>query len=580
MLKLEQTRQVYLENLTIQENMQENRQLEIHQQESAAAERYLQEQQFQRQADTETAIIGEACAAAAQAIETRMTTASDKLAALTQKFNAEQNPEQKAALRAQLNYFETMQEGLVALSNQVLQIQEVPAQNRQLSCTKIVDQLSRIEYQSEQLEKLNDHRLKKGYQSVEGALADAYRTVPTVPVAPPPPGQPQPVAAPHASRAKTLSDGGEDVLEFQMAGSGFKEFRKEKKGFHGKGQAEVANVTLSPKQEKDVKVRFYNRWFGFLPFVRNPEQVAEENARIKRQNHLHSIAKHRMEDTFGAAQTVGGQIHKHITKKIRAEEGHGTRTKVSIAGPLPLGGFLNAGTYKIQNTRNYMLEMASTYISNKLAPSLQGLASGRLTWNDIPPLNVAVRGHSRGAVSSFEGVQLIREWITRTYGAGLLDRVRFNVIQYDPVPGAGSYGDHAVADYARLGAGVTGTVVYSLRADTSLGFTPQLVKGAGRVILTPARHGVGLDQIDTAEETHMKSLSMKDQQGNEYRGSGISDLPDGMYILDEKNVLHPLPDAAIALTTLENVLKGASGQGGRTEVLEKAIKAYFGLPYE
>ena len=82
---------------------------------------------------------------------------------------------------------------------------------------------------------------------------------------------------------------------------------------------------------------------------------------------------------------------------------------------------------------------------------------------------------------------------------------------YDPVPGTfGGRGIHDEVDIhgdekqlAKYGMAplknADTTFVYSLHSDHTLFFTPQKIKGADRVIITPYRHNVGMDQIDESQ---------------------------------------------------------------------------------
>jgi hypothetical protein len=262
-----------------------------------------------------------------------------------------------------------------------------------------------------------------------------------------------------------------------------------------------------------------------------------------------------------------------------------------MAGPLALGGLLNRGDYSIENLRKYMREMAANYI----APIVQRWRDGGDETSTLP---IIIKGHSRGAVAAAEGAMMIRQWLLDNYSE-YADRIKFELIQYDPVPGAGSasgvnekvdlnngegYTD-AGDKMAALGASANTTVVYSLHTDHKFFFTPQMVKGAKRIVLTPFKHSVGLDKVDNTEirqgnervaGNHAHSASYADaQSGDVYRGSGLSDLAEGVFIVDENDTLVRFTDYAQAKSVIDRVLAETSGQEDRHALILEVVRTWF-----
>jgi hypothetical protein len=399
------------------------------------------------------------------------------------------------------------------------------------------------------------------------------------------------------------------VLEFDMAGSGFQQFRRDHKGFRGKGRVNLDESTVgtsnaeeisaNEKDEKRKTVSFYNRWrfLNWIPGIKTSAQIEEHNRGVDQRNARRRAARDALNERYGERQTVGGQKRQHVRRKDHEQDGK-TRTRISMAGPLALGGASNSGDYSIENLRKYMLEMAKNYLEPRILQwDADESAAGRPP-EIIPTLPVIIKGHSRGAVASAEGAMMIRKWLLDNYPA-YADRIKFELIQYDPVPGTGSASGvneevdlTGAAGYAEgedkmaaLGASANTTVVYSLHTDHRLFFTPQLVKGAKRIVLTPFKHSVGLDKMDDAEtrqgnaqvaEASKHSASYADARtGEVYRGSGLSDLAEGVFIVDENDTLIHLDNYEQAESVMNRVLARTSGQGDRHAQILRAVKAWF-----
>ncbi len=175
-------------------------------------------------------------------------------------------------------------------------------------------------------------------------------------------------------------------------------------------------------------------------------------------------------------------------------------TRINLAGPLALNGLVNRANTVFMRASLY-LTMGKDYLT-VIFDKWESLQDCR----NIP---IILKGHSRGAVAAAEGAMMLKQWVAENYPQ-YLPYVKFELVQYDPVPGFGSrFGVNEEFDHSghkeyeksgdkmrALGEGAEPTVVCSLHTEHSSFFTPQAVKGAKRVILTPFKHGVGLDQID------------------------------------------------------------------------------------
>lgn len=132
-------------------------------------------------------------------------------------------------------------------------------------------------------------------------------------------------------------------------------------------------------------------------------------------------------------------------------------------------------------------------------------------------LYVLVKGHSRGGVAASRFANLVKN---------LDDRKILNVelVLLDPVPGPLHSGDDVRMDTDADRS----TVIYSLTADSDLkhkiGFTPQIVRNADRIILTEEGHDCGTRMRDN------RNKKIKYYFAGQYHSlSELNHLPQGFY---------------------------------------------------
>lgn len=186
---------------------------------------------------------------------------------------------------------------------------------------------------------------------------------------------------------------------------------------------------------------------------------------------------------------------------------------------------------------------------------------------------------------------MIKQWLHENYPQ-YEDRVKFDLTQYDPVPGFGSNsGTHQKVDVKNdtqaqqnkkmraLGDSAQTTVVYSMHTEHSLFFTPQQVANTNRIILTPYAHSVGLAEVDrqaSSQQRDAHRVTFTDAATQEaYRLGSLNELPEGVYVLDENKTLVQLHDLSQWIAIRDSVLKNASGQEGRHEVITEAVSTWF-----
>ena len=330
----------------------------------------------------------------------------------------------------------------------------------------------------------------------------------------------------HSEGTWLLENEGHDVLEFDVAGSGYAQFVRAQNGFNGIA-ADSENI-----DEYELSTQYGERFYS-----------------------------EKSKETL-----------KHVRKKT--EEGVSLKakgkykTRYTIAGPTPEGiiapGAANVGEYKIENTINRILEISQLHLEKKFKEWEEEDKKAEKNENNKPERKVDLffRGHSRGGIGASLGAMKVNYWLHKMYPQ-YAENMVFHLTQLDPVAGFGSnYGGYDEIDhngvshtvhnmtssddpeFRPLGENAQTTVVYSINTQYSKLFTPQVVKNAKRIIITPFNHSVG----QTVEESDMSQLGQEDEKlhamafydaatGNVYRQSGLDLLADGVYIMDEKHVL-------------------------------------------
>lgn len=330
----------------------------------------------------------------------------------------------------------------------------------------------------------------------------------------------------HYARGTQLFNDGYNVLELDLAGTGFKEFRAEQKGFHGKNK--------------------------------------EDQAKIDEQ-----YGKSRSKD------------QKYVKIRDKKQENGVTKRRVTVAGSL---GFLgaNAGDYKIENARQYGFNEAVTYLTGIFKQ--WGEKWGKDAVPDEKAIHILLRGHSRGGVGAVESAMMIKNFVDNEYPQ-YSSLVKFEITQLDPVAGIGSNsGTHEKVDHdakhtakmmKALGKSAETTVMYSIHTDYKYGFTPQLIRGAKRVILTPFKHSMGQENIDRTQDKAHRTGYTDAKTGEVYRGAAINELPEGVYYLDEQNTLVKMESYEQASHILDELLKDTKGQEDRHEVIRASVRDWF-----
>lgn len=376
----------------------------------------------------------------------------------------------------------------------------------------------------------------------------------------------------HHSLGSKLSLEGEDVLEFNMAGSGFMNYSLPHKEMKGYGTSD------DYKDKKSVSWYNINRFLTWTGLVKTKSQIEDYNA-------LHSGHNKKIEDIYGRkVESLKGQKMNHIRKKESVNDKNARKTRFYMRGP----NVVNTGKYSEDRLEEYILELGKETLKNKfdLWDFLddEDLAKEK-------PVNIIIQGHSRGAVASGLGAMRLKRWVYDNYPR-LLNKVKFQLIQYDPVAGGyenfgfNSKIDHAPESekdatkdkrYMSLGDEADTTVVYSMHTQYPALFTPQYVKNAKRIILTAAGHGANLDKTDETQDktTRVTYLAEKNGKIEAFRSTGLGELDEGIYIADDQNNLIKIRNMEEYDALAKTLLAGVSMQDSRHETVRKAVETWF-----
>ena len=252
-----------------------------------------------------------------------------------------------------------------------------------------------------------------------------------------------------------------------------------------------------------------------------------------------------------------------------------SKKRISIAGP---------GTFNLSHGDANSVEKNKEYISGEIREYLtQQLRAykAKLAENpdaDLKDIHINITGHSRGAVAAGETVLMTDEWLKNSEEfKDLIKYVKYDLIQYDPVPGLGDRTEHGKLDLSNV-SGLNSTVVYSMSTEYMDGmFKPQEVSGTNRIIFGVMAHAVNLGFYDGSQPDKLHKVGYYDAAtGEVYRGSGLSEIPDGVYFTDEHYNLIKLDSFAQVNKLADAAFEGNEGrQEQRLSVLKNAIKDWF-----
>ena len=333
----------------------------------------------------------------------------------------------------------------------------------------------------------------------------------------------------HALGTKEVEKG-ERVVQIDCAGSTFKQFRSEHKGYQGKHNKQITQ--------------------GFI-------------------------------DTFGTDYKTGEASMKGILAKEKYfEEQDITVPRYTIEGPGLLE--ITSKKFNMDTVSDHVFELVTGHIERIMAED---------KWKAHPcNININIQGHSRGAIGETMGIKRVLKWLDEKFPYYMEGNprqyVKIHMLEFDPVAGGDVFRDkykkHDLRDKdGRPQEGLNTTTVYSMHTEHEKGFTPARIRGQQRIILMADKHTVGLDSIDTSQrevqgdQKFHRPPVFDSKTGEAYRSSGFSEMPNGIFIRDENGAVVRMRSYAEAERVLKAVWQDTSGQEDRHEVILQAIKEWF-----
>lgn len=285
------------------------------------------------------------------------------------------------------------------------------------------------------------------------------------------------------------------------------------------------------------------------------------------------------------------QAERNVPENRRELREGQRRELISIQG---CENMLGLGEFSIEAAAEHIKELAKVRLS-EIFSSWQRGASHPHT------IRFMLDGISRGGVNASLGAMSINGWVAEEYPQ-YLKYVKYDLIQREPVPGPTTA---TAKDSIRIGGTANGqeldkngyikgtkyrplskaatnsTVFYALHPDVGMGspfFQPQRVYGANRIILSPFEHaddGAISGIFDKLLKSENKSRAMLNNSNGEfYAGSGVSDLDDGVYILDEYSTLTKINSYEDAVAILNKTRKDHIYSRRKARILE-VVKDWF-----
>ena len=276
-------------------------------------------------------------------------------------------------------------------------------------------------------------------------------------------------------------------------------------------------------------------------------------------------------------------IHYKESELELPDKSKANKIRYSIAGPAPdwwkISGIPNLGAYSIENTREYGRFFAEKFLEPYFDKWRQG--------GERKPIHIELAGHSRGAVAAAQTCKRIDAWISKYIkehqpeAEDFKKYIHYDLTLRDPVPGMIT--DLHLGSCTLKGIpNVNTTVFYTLGVQKAdLAFPPQHIRGAKRLILTTDVHQMDLEEQDESQQ-HIVGGGKKHgaayydpETGEMHRGSGINELPDGIYVADEKRNLIRLTSYSQVNDLFGSVYDKSNPQRIRARRIHKMVRDWF-----
>jgi hypothetical protein len=324
------------------------------------------------------------------------------------------------------------------------------------------------------------------------------------------------------------------------------------------GRREV--LAQQPSQAEPIFVKViiagsgYDRWETHVTAEKKPTAPVDtdgkkEDTQAEEHDTSESIPSNKKWMRHDNENSVEEPTH------YRRDKDGGRTAQVSFAGPGasttkdsgPLGGAQDVGSNSIANLVKHVPQVVEELLVSQFE------AFGNET-----PVVILIKAHSRGAVAASRIARQLAQTI---------DGASVEVVLVDPVPGPLHEGDDLKIDLSGL---KELTLVYSVASGYGVGFDPQAVFGAKRIIISQQSHSVGL------------AVGFN-YNGKIYKGSNLNSLPEGVYADFNKTGENKLP--LLRVTTIESAREkfeiafqaseAKKGDSDRREIVKTVLEEYF-----
>ena len=275
-----------------------------------------------------------------------------------------------------------------------------------------------------------------------------------------------------------------------------------------------------------------------------------------------------------------------IWKKERTIELPNNQTakklRYTFAGvsPTMFGGTFNLGAYSIESSRDNARNFAKAFLEERFNDWLQHPEHRK-------PIHINLSGHSRGSVTAGLAALKIDEWVTeyiKTHQGAeqFKDLLYYDLILRDPVAGLGTDLRLGSCDLRKI-PNLNVTVLASMGVQAADKILPlQYVQGVRKLVLTTTDHLMDITGTDDSQKMllgndktgHMVSY-YDSETGEMHRGSGLSELPDGIYVADEKCRLVRMTSYSQVNELFKSVFDKSSSQATRTQRIHKMVRDWF-----
>lgn len=284
------------------------------------------------------------------------------------------------------------------------------------------------------------------------------------------------------------------------------------------------------------------------------------------------------------AQNAAGDDYSYIRYKDKHfQDGNGhtyDKRKYIIGGVTPgLFGALNVGENSIENVKYYGRDFAE----NSLRPHFEKWISGEEFPHDI---HISITGWSRGAVAAGQAIKKIDEWLKAYKKQNpviqeYLDHVKIDALLKDPVPGAITNFHLSTCNLRNI-PNLNTTVYCTMASDHyDLLYPFQHVKGAKKLIISAEEHELDFERVDASQKAQLEdgkehqSGFYDAETGEFFRGTGMSQLQNGVFLCDDRHNLIRLSSYSQLGKLMNSIFDQGSPQRTRKANLHKMVRDWF-----